>query len=138
MKQKTFMSIGLVGVMLITAVCGCSVFEDEQFVPKKYAGEWEWTRATGGIMGKEISADTAGYSMSLVITQANKAVWYKNGEVLERYKVVPADKESGVAFSLKPVNSETEHEISKSVVMQGNKLMVYDNCFDCFSYEFMH
>ena len=71
-------------ISLFLLFSGCSIFENEQMVPDKIMGDWEWYLTAGG-WGPSIAADTAGYDMTLKIYNQNRAEWFKNDTLVQRY-----------------------------------------------------
>lgn len=76
----------LIVVLCLVGLCSCDSFQNEQSVPEELVGNWVWIGTYGG-WGQNISADTAGYAMSLIVYDDNKAVWYKENGEAYNYKI---------------------------------------------------
>lgn len=118
-------------VLLTTLFVGCSLFNNEQIVPEKAIGEWEWVRTSGG-WGTNISADSVDYTINLVL-DASEARWFRNDKLVTKYYVREGKKgwEDG-AFFMKP--SDSKHSCAPSRVNyneEENRLVIGSaNCTD--------
>ncbi|HNL83744.1 MAG TPA: hypothetical protein PKO18_00815 [Chitinophagales bacterium] len=98
-------------------------------------GRWEWLSSSGGITGGTETPATRGYSQSINIT-ADKIQFYTN-DILTQ----------DITYTIGQAVSIYDHE-TRTMLMQsnnpicsykivGNKLYLYDECFDCYSSEYI-
>lgn len=89
---------------LITIITGCHFFENEQSVPEKFNGEWEWYLTSGG-WGQNISSDSVDYSIRLNIYRQNEAKWFRNETLYDEFYIQkgkePWTKGEWVMYSIK-------------------------------------
>lgn len=71
---------------MFVLLSGCSLFENEQNVSDEFIGEWEWYLTSGG-WWTHIAADTAGYDITLKIYNQNRADWFKNDTLVQKYTI---------------------------------------------------
>ncbi len=73
-------------ILILTLILftGCGVFENEQTVPGKFVGEWEWY-LTGGGWGPNVSADSVDYTIRLMIYSQNEAKWFRNDSLVDKF-----------------------------------------------------
>lgn len=73
--------------LVLLMLMGCNLMENEQSVPPELIGKWKWVLTTEGAWSQPISADTAGYKMSLMIYSQNKASWFRNDTLIDNYSI---------------------------------------------------
>ncbi|MEX2347625.1 MAG: hypothetical protein WD511_00270 [Balneolaceae bacterium] len=129
----------LLNILLLLLITTCSPFENEQFVPVDYTGEWHWVSSTGGIMGEVIQSDSVNYTQSLDINQSNEARWFRDGELVQKFKISKLSSDEDGELLLKPDTNEDENSspIDKVILgYQDGYLTVYDRCYDCYNHRF--
>ena len=96
-------------IIALAMLSGCGVFDNEQSVPAKLVGEWEWTRTEGG-WTHPISADTAGYTMTLEIYSQNEAAWFRNDTLQNNYIIQKGNTDwTKGEFVMRRMNSKDGH-----------------------------
>lgn len=118
----------------------CNIFENEQFVPVEYTGEWQWVESSGGIIGESIKAESVDYTQVLSIDQTNEAQWFRDGELIQQFQISELSKEEDGEFLLKPDSGENEDSSPIEKVILGYQdgiLTVFDRCADCYTHRFI-
>jgi hypothetical protein len=129
----------VLAVTLIVLLSGCSLFENEQTIPDEIAGQWQWVRSTGGFVGQVIEADSVDYSQSLKIFQDNRAVWYKDREMLMSYRLDPKTEDGERRFVMHPqLKNKAGSEFILTILgVKNGVLQVMDDCMDCYMHSFV-
>jgi hypothetical protein len=115
------------------------MFDNEQFVPVEYTGEWQWVQSSGGFIGEVIEAESVDYTQSLHINQNNEARWFRDGELVQKFEISELNDDEDGELLLKPDldGSENSSPIEKVILgFEDGFLTVFDRCADCYSYLF--
>lgn len=131
-----FTKYSVISILLL--LMGCSLFENEQSIPADLTGQWEWVRTSGGFAGTVTYSDSVDYSQSLRIFKYNQAIWYRNGEVEQRYQIDRVKEDGVEKFVMHPQikeNGSFQLDRTLSGIING-ELQVQDECTDCYQYSF--
>ncbi len=119
---------------LISSLSFCSKNVESQ-IKTKLIGKWSWIESSGGIMGKTISPATTGNQIIIEFT-SNKYFKYTNDslEIEMSYKI---EKGSSIRISEETYLIIYENGQKQSIGMEGNNLILYDECHDCYQNEYV-
>jgi len=124
----------LLVLSFIGLVSFCSKDEDPQ-IAAALIGKWIWIESSGGIAGVIKTPSTTGNEITIEFT-AKKFTKFVNGIVdLEMtYKI-----ETGSSIRSKENTFLIiyENDQKQSIELNGNKLILFDECYDCFQYEYL-
>lgn len=119
---------------LISSISFCSKNVESQ-IKKELTGKWSWIESSGGIMGKTINPATTGNQITIEFT-SDKFFQYTNDSLaLEMsYKI---EKGKTIRSSEETFLIVYENGQKQSVEVEGNKLILYDECHDCYQNEYI-
>lgn len=126
-------------LIILFLFASCSVFDNEQTIPLEYTGEWQWVESTGGFVGMRIDADSVDYTQTLKIFEQNKAKWYLDGELVQEYRAQKLSDDYDAEFILRSILNDDEYTPMNRQIMGLNngKLVIMDECEDCFIHKFI-
>jgi hypothetical protein len=120
-------------LILLVVLSGC---DKKELVPDRlFEGSWTWVSSTGGIDGRTETPETEGQERSVVFTKTHKRS-YVNGELI-------SDREyylqrGGSLYEVGVVEILVyETGFKQSYVLEGNRLLLRDECNDCFQHEYL-
>ena len=98
-------------------------------------GEWTWVKSTGGVTGDTETPESSGKQMTIEITEENYRK-YVNGSLEQELSYFLIQGQS--IWSPMPMNMFVfEDESKQSIELDGDKLILYDECYDCYSHEYV-
>lgn len=119
--------------MIILTTQGCENFE---VAPKAdILGSWKWINSSGGIDGRVETPSSTGYEVYIEFTN-KKFRKYLNGALVDELSYSIQEGQSiRTTGNTEPV--AFENGTTQSIELYDNKLILYDECFDCFQHEYV-
>lgn len=98
-------------------------------------GKWKWVESSGGIMGKITNPASTGTKISIEFT-SEYFIKYTNDSIITeiKYKI---EKGSSIRSNEESYLIVYDNGKKQSINLEGNKLILYDECHDCFQYEYV-
>ena len=125
----------LYGLSLVFLI-GCNDDEDILMdTQNELVGNWVWTKSTGGIKGDVITPATSKTNIKLVITDKSLKV-YENGEFSSE-NLYNIENKTSIHGGTKQQLIFSNNKTAQNYQISGNKLYLNDECYDCFSYEYV-
>lgn len=121
-------------LVIIVFASFCSK-DDEPKIATELIGSWIWIESSGGIAGVTSTPETTGNEITIEFT-SEKYTKYINGvvDIEMTYKI-----ENGNTIR-KTENTYLiiyENERKQSIELIGNKLILFDECYDCYQNEYV-
>ena len=120
-------------VLIGLAVSFCT--EKEEVPVTNIVGTWNWISSTGGIAGVTETPESTGKEIKLVITQDSFKT-YENGELTSESTYTIAIRVS-LLFGEQRVMIIEENGFQRMIERTGNRLVLTDDCYDCFTSEYV-
>jgi len=121
-------------LVFIGIFSSCSNDDDSQISPK-IIGKWIWIESSGGIAGSAETPEATGNQITIEFSRENYRK-YINGVLdvemsykIEKGKSIRKTEDTDVIIY--------ENEWKQSFELIDNELMLYDECYDCFQYEYI-
>ena len=127
--MKRMILLALIG--LVVSFCA----EKEDIPVTNIVGTWNWISSTGGIAGVTETPEATGKTIQLMITQDSFRT-YENGELTSESNYTIETKESLLYGELREMII-LEDGFCKMIIRNGNKLVLVDDCYDCFISEYV-
>lgn len=107
----------------------------ESQIMSELIGKWTWVESSGGIMGKTINPLTTGNQITIEFT-SEKFIQYTNNslELEMSYKI---EKGSSIRSTEETFLIIYENGQKQSVTLEENRLILYDECHDCYQNEYV-
>ena len=109
--------------------------ETENSLNVQIVGKWKWTESSGGIQGETINPQTTGENRTIEITP-ERIKYFLNGKLISE-----SDYELTKGESIRTTENTDlmiyENERKQSIVIIGDKLILYDECYDCYQNEYI-
>ncbi|MCF8371937.1 MAG: hypothetical protein K9H64_09960 [Bacteroidales bacterium] len=121
-------------LLIIGTLSSCSK-KDSFLNSTDLLGTWTWIKSTGGISGTVETPESTGNQVTIEITEDMFAK-YVNG-VLEQELSYYLVKGQSIWTPQLSDLMIFEDESKQSVEMDDNKLILYDECYDCFQNEYI-
>ena len=98
-------------------------------------GNWVWVKSSGGIAGQTHTPESTGKQVVLEINR-HRVKRFENGEFMSEltYKIELGES---IRSTEKIKLIIYENDWKQSFERNGNKLFLYDECYDCFQYEYV-
>lgn len=119
---------------LISSLSFCSKNVESQ-IKIELIGKWSWVESSGGIMGKTLNPSTTGNQITIEFT-TDKFIQYTN-DSLELEMSYTIDKGNSIRSSEEVFLIIYENGRKQSIGIEGNKLILYDECHDCYQNEYV-
>jgi hypothetical protein len=109
--------------------------DDKPQISSGIFGKWIWTQSSGGIAGVIETPETSGNQVAIEFS-TNTCKKYINGnlDIELTYKIETGN-------SIRKIEETDliifENGWKQSIELDGNKLILYDECFDCFQNEYI-
>jgi hypothetical protein len=119
---------------ILITIIGCSNEHNEE-LPSKLIGKWKWIESSGGIDGRTETPESTGKAVSLEFSLTTIKT-FVNGNLESEVKY---EIQSGSSIR---TNEETdlivyENGITNSVLIEGNSLVLFEECYDCFQHNYL-
>ncbi|OGS71082.1 MAG: hypothetical protein A3F91_10230 [Flavobacteria bacterium RIFCSPLOWO2_12_FULL_35_11] len=121
-------------LLLASLTINCS-YDDEVNINQQLIGEWKWIESSGGIQGEILNPQTTGENRNIEIT-SDKIKYYTNGILTSEFDYYLQKGES-IRTNEKTDLMIYENDRKQSIVLNGNKLILYDECYDCYQNEYI-
>ena len=121
-------------LILATLTINCSI-DDENTIKEKIIGKWLWIESSGGIQGETINPQTTGENRHIVIT-SDKITYYTNGTLTSEFGYY-LQKGASIWTIEEADLMIYENDRTQSIVLNENKLILYDECNDCYQNEYI-
>lgn len=120
--------------LIVLFVLSCRNDGNETVSNKDLIGNWTWIKSTGGIDGSTQTPESTSKTVQLVITDSTVKI-YENEDLISENSYEIQMKES-VLGGNKPILIYDSDKTSQSFSVQGTKLYLNDECYDCYSSEY--
>lgn len=121
-------------LLILGTLASCSKKDNFQ-ASTDLLGTWNWVKSTGGISGTVETPESTGNQITLEITEDTyKKFVNGNLEIEQSYVIVKGQS------IWTPVISDLiilEDDSKLSVDISGDKLILYEECYDCFQNEYI-
>ncbi|WP_367755929.1 hypothetical protein [Flavobacterium sp. WC2430] len=128
------MKIPLIYFALIFTLFSCSTSESTM-VANSIVGKWDWVQSSGGITGETTTPSSTNKSMSVEISKSEVKT-YENGNLTTTESYSIQAKES-IFGGKKPMLVYLSGKPSQSFSVEGAKLFLSDECYDCYQIEYV-
>lgn len=108
--------------------------EIETLSNKELIGNWIWKKSIGGIGGTTETPESTGKTIKLVISNEVVKI-YENGNLISENNYNLQIKES-IQGGNKPMLIYSSYKPSQNYQINGNKLYLNDECYDCYNSEY--
>lgn len=127
--KRLFFALLIVGILM-----SCS--KDNPILDAKdLIGTWRWVKSTGGISGDTETPESTGKQIALEISEDTYKK-FVNG-VLELEQTYFIGKGQSIWTPQISDLLILEDDSKQSIELDGNKLILYDECYDCFQNEYV-
>jgi len=97
-------------------------------------GKWIWAESSGGILGKTTTPATTKRDITIEFTN-EKFIQYVNGEI-EKELTYTIEKGSSIRTEEDTYLVVYENGRKQSFELKEDRLILYDECHDCFQHEY--
>ena len=118
---------------LFSMLSFCS--KEESQIKDKLIGEWTWVESSGGFAGKIETPSTTGKEITIEFS-SEKYIKYVNGDI-ESEMTYTIEKGSSIRTTEETYLIVYENGKKQSVELIDNKLILYDECHDCYQNEYV-
>ncbi|KUO66769.1 MAG: hypothetical protein APF83_06960 [Lutibacter sp. BRH_c52] len=109
--------------------------DDENNIKEQLIGKWIWVESSGGIQGETLNPQTTGENRHIEIT-FDEIKYFTNGILTSEFDYYLQKGES-IMTNEKIDLMIYENDRKQSIVLNENKLILYDECFDCYQNEYL-
>jgi hypothetical protein len=119
--------------ILITLI-GCSQ-DDKINIKSQLLGKWKWVESSGGIDGRTETPESTGTAVTIEFTVSSMRK-FVNGHLESEvdYEIISGP-------SIRTIEDTElivyENGIEQSVELNGNYLVLYEDCYDCFQHNYI-
>ena len=121
-------------LLLASLMINCSN-DDENNIKEQLIGKWIWVESYGGIQGETLNPQTTGENRHIEIT-FDEIKYFTNGILTSEFDYYLQKGES-IMTNEKIDLMIYENDRKQSIVLNENKLILYDECFDCYQNEYI-
>lgn len=121
-------------LLLASISINCSN-DDEDNLMEQLIGKWKWVESSGGIQGEILNPPTTGENRHIVIT-SDKIKYYTNGTLTSEFGYY-LQKGASIWTTEEAILMIYENDRTQSIVLNENKLILYDECNDCYQNEYI-
>ena len=129
--MKQYFLTACIGIVLLS--CSTEKEEVDPTLPL-LTGNWNWIESSGGIDGRTETPETTGNSITLEIS-ADSINTYINGE-LQSTQGYAIETHESILFGEPREMIVYEDQFRQTILITGNRLVLYDECTDCFQHEY--
>lgn len=104
--------------------------------PSTLTGKWEWTESSGGIAGLTYTPISTNKTVILEISN-DRIKFIENGETRSDRAYTIQSKKSIYGEQKEMIVYEQNSEILQSFEIKGTELLLHDECFDCFTHNYI-
>ena len=119
--------------ILITLI-GCTQ-EGDINLSSQLVGKWNWIESSGGIDGRTETPESTGNAVTIEITRTTIKTFI-NGN-LESEVNYDIQSGSSIRTTEKTELIVYENGTTHSVVLEGNSLVLFEECYDCFQHNYL-
>lgn len=119
--------------LMIFTLVSCSATSDSS--TSAIVGKWVWVQSSGGITGETTTPSSTNKSMSVEISKSEVKT-YENGNLTTTESYSIQAKES-IFGGKKPMLVYLSGKPSQSFSVEGAKLFLSDECYDCYQSEYV-
>ena len=119
---------------VLISLIGCA-HEDNKILKSQLLGKWKWVESSGGIDGRTETPEGTGNAVTIVFTLTTMKKFI-NGNLESE-----VDYEIQSGSSIRTIQNTDliviENGIRFSVELNGNFLVLYEECYDCFQNNYI-
>lgn len=116
---------------------GCTFTTQPQDEDKSLNGTWQWTGTSGGIDGRKITPESAGYSMKIVIEEDSRISFFRNDslqcscnfQIRKGKSIYSSDSTDFISYSC-PIQEQV-------IISEADTLELRDNYYDGFASRYI-
>ncbi len=109
--------------------------DDENNIKEQLIGKWIWVESSGGIQGETLNPQTTGENRHIEIT-SDKIKYFTNGILTSEFDYYLQKRVSIWTNEMRDFLIY-KYDRTQSIVLIENKLILYDECFDCYQHEYI-
>jgi len=121
----------LIVFILMCFFTSCSDKDESRLVVSELVSRWKWVESSGGIDGRTETPESTGKEITLIFS-LNTYQQYVNDE-LELEMTYHLEEAESMIFGEKRLMIVYENGRRQSFDRCDGKLILYDECFDCFT-----
>jgi hypothetical protein len=119
---------------VLIAIIGCSNEHNED-LHSKLIGKWKWIESSGGIDGRTETPESRGNAVTIEFTRTTiKTFVNGNLEFEVNYEIQSG---SSIRTTEKTDLIVYENGTIHSVLIEGNSLVLFEECYDCFQHNYL-
>ncbi|MBT8388013.1 MAG: hypothetical protein KJO12_11430 [Ignavibacteria bacterium] len=119
---------------ILISIIGCSNEQNEK-LHSKLLGKWKWIESSGGIDGRTETPESTGNDVKIEITRTTIKT-FVNG-ILESEINYEIEVGSSIRTTQKTDLILYENGTIHSVLIIGNSLVLFEECYDCFQHNYL-
>lgn len=119
---------------ILITIFGCSNEHNEE-LHSKLIGKWKWIESSGGIDGRTETPKTRGNAVTIEFTRTTMKT-FVNGN-LESEINYEIQVGSSITTTQKTDLIVFENGTIQSVFLEGNSLVLFEECYDCFQHNYL-
>lgn len=124
----------LIFIIILTAFIGCSN-NNHLELKSKLVGKWKWIESSGGIDGRTETPESTGNAVTIEFTNTTMKT-FVNGN-LESEVNYNIKLGSSIRTAEKTDLIVYENGTIHSVLIEGNSLVLFEECYDCFQHNYL-
>jgi len=124
----------IIFTFILIALMGCSN-SDESELKSQLIGKWKWVESSGGIDGRTETPASTGNAVTLEFTSTTMKT-FVNGN-LESEVNYEIQSGSSITTTEKTDLIVYENGTIHSVLLEGNSLVLIEECYDCFQHNYL-
>jgi hypothetical protein len=124
----------IIFTFILIALMGCSN-SDESELKSQLIGKWKWVESSGGIDGRTETPASTGNAVTLEFTRTTMKTFINgNLESEINYEIQVG---SSIRTTQKTDLIVYENGTIQSVLIEGNSLVLFEECYDCFQQNYL-
>ena len=124
----------IIFISILIAFMGCSSSNNSE-LKSQLIGKWKWIESSGGIDGRTKKPESTGNNITIEFTRTKKKTFVNgNLEFEMKYEIRSG---SSIRTTEKTDLLVYENGPIHSVLIEGNSLVLYEECYDCFQHNYL-
>jgi hypothetical protein len=119
---------------ILIALIGCSNSNNSE-LKSQLIGKWKWIESSGGIDGRTETPESTGNAVTIEFTHTTIKT-FVNGN-LESEVNYEIQSGSSIRTTEKTDLIVYENRTIQSVLIEGNSLVLFEECYDCFQHNYL-
>ncbi len=121
-------------IVILIAFMGCSSSDNSE-LKSQLIGKWKWIESSGGIDGRTVTPESTGNAVTIEFTRTIMKTFVNgnleseiNYEIQVGRSIRTTQKTDLIVF---------ENGTIQSVLLAGNSLVLFEECYDCFQHNYL-